>query len=98
MGVRGACGSNHSSTQHGECAGHDRFRSSASIRHAVRPLSRNGTDEAAPLWNGPRLRPAFVAQVLGQVMMDRAPASGAAAAYRQPVAQIARGAFFNGDV
>jgi hypothetical protein len=29
--------------------------------------SRFETEESAPLWNGPRLRPAFVAQVLGQV-------------------------------
>ncbi len=33
-------------------------------------LSRNGTTEFAPLWNGPALRPTFVAQVMGQVMMD----------------------------
>jgi hypothetical protein len=30
-------------------------------------MSRTGTFEHAPLWYGPRLRPAFVAQVLGQV-------------------------------
>lgn len=30
-----------------------------------------GTLECAPLWHGPMLRPAFVAQVLGQVMMNR---------------------------
>ena len=29
--------------------------------------SRFDTDESASLWNGPRLRAAFVAQVLGQV-------------------------------
>ncbi len=31
-------------------------------------VSRSGTDDYAPLWHGPRLRPAFVAQVLGQVL------------------------------
>jgi hypothetical protein len=29
--------------------------------------SRSETDEFAPLWHGPQLRPAFVAQLLGQV-------------------------------
>jgi hypothetical protein len=33
-------------------------------------LSRSGTHEFAPLWHGPVLRPTFVAQVMGQVMMD----------------------------
>jgi hypothetical protein len=33
-------------------------------------LSHSGTDEFAPLWHGPALRPTFVAQVMGQVMMD----------------------------
>lgn len=37
-------------------------------RLAQRGLSRFETDERAPLWYGPRLRPAFVAQVLGQVL------------------------------
>lgn len=35
---------------------------------AARELSQSETDAYAPLWHGPRLRPAFVAQVLGQVM------------------------------
>lgn len=33
-------------------------------------LSQNSTAEFAPLWHGPVLRPTFVAQVMGQVMMD----------------------------
>ena len=37
-------------------------------RAAQRGVSRSETDERAPLWHGPRLRPAFVAQVLGQVL------------------------------
>jgi hypothetical protein len=32
---------------------------------------QNGTIDYAPLWNGPALRPAFAAQVLGQVAMGR---------------------------
>jgi hypothetical protein len=30
--------------------------------------SHSGTESNAPLWNGPRLQAAFVAQVLGQVL------------------------------
>ncbi len=60
------------------------------------PASRNGTTDVAPLWNGPTLRPAFVAQVLGQVMMDRPAASLAAQAYRTRTAKIAR--LFDADV
>jgi hypothetical protein len=33
-------------------------------------MYQSGTTRSAPLWNGPSLRPAFVAQVLGQVMME----------------------------
>jgi hypothetical protein len=33
-------------------------------------LSRDETGSGEPLWNGPSLRATFVAQVLGQVMMD----------------------------
>jgi len=63
-------------------------------------MSRIGTTAYAPLWNGPRLRPAFVAQVLGQVMMDgREEALRLALpAYRGETAQIPRGSFFNDDV
>lgn len=32
------------------------------------PASRYETDFDAPIWNGPRLRAAFVAQVLGQLL------------------------------
>jgi hypothetical protein len=46
--------------------------------------SRSGTYSNAPLWNGPRLQAAFVAQVLGQVL---APQTGdlrlAIAAYQR---------------
>jgi len=33
--------------------------------------SHSGTESNAPLWNGPRLQAAFVAQVLGQVLTPR---------------------------
>ncbi len=59
-------------------------------------LSRSGTVTGAPLWNGPALRPAFVAQVIGQVLMDQKPS--VPSAYRQAVAQIAPGAFIDDAV
>lgn len=39
----------------------------------LHPLSHSGTRERTPLWYGPRLRPAFVAQVLGQVLFPESP-------------------------
>ena len=33
-------------------------------------LSQNSTSDFSPTWHGPVLRPTFVAQVMGQVMMD----------------------------
>jgi hypothetical protein len=36
--------------------------------HERRRASHSGTTSNAPLWNGPRLQAAFVAQVLGQVL------------------------------
>jgi hypothetical protein len=51
--------------------------------------SRSGTNDFDPYWHGPRLRPAFVAQVLGQFFpgpAERAPS----AAYGSELPQIAR--------
>jgi hypothetical protein len=64
---------------HGEYRGnpepHDR-RASTSDR---RILSRAGTEQTAPLWYGPRLRAPFVAQFIGQILLnaDAAPVSSA---------------------
>jgi hypothetical protein len=55
---------------------------------SAKNLSRNETAPREPLWNGPPLNAAFVAQVIGQVMADdgaKTPAS-ASAAYRHHVA------------
>jgi hypothetical protein len=38
------------------------------VRNDRRRASHSGTKSNAPLWNGPRLQAAFVAQVLGQVL------------------------------
>jgi len=43
------------------------------LAHARMRSSRFGTEERAPLWNGPRLNCAFVAQVLGQAFAGRQP-------------------------
>lgn len=49
-----------------------------------------GTDPHASFWNGPRLRPAFVAQVLGQVMAGGdMPDASAGAVYRRRALRLA---------
>jgi hypothetical protein len=97
--VRGVGDANHSRDLDGErSAGEQMYAAREAC--ARRPkLSRNGTLEGAPLWNGPRLRPAFVAQVLGQVMMEPAkPALNAAPNAYTQATQIGPGAFFVADV
>ena len=51
--------------------------------------SRFDTEDGAPLWNGPRLRAAFVAQVLGQVFASAESQTPQPASYRR--AQIPTG-------
>jgi hypothetical protein len=94
--VSGIGDANASRTLDGECAGEDAFRRSTRGDRRAPLLSRSGTDAYAPLWNGPRLSPAFVAQVLGQVMMTQSVQP--AAAYRSVPAQIPNGSFFDRDV
>jgi len=66
----------------GECGRDDGFARANEARSRFAHLSQNGTSENAPLWHGPRLCAAFVAQVLGQVMGTAAPSqAGACAAY-----------------
>ena len=98
--LRGIGKSNSSHTFDGECGGDDDVRGAPFADRRRAAATQFGTSGDAPLWNGPRLRPAFVAQVLGQVMMDaRATAlSLAPAAYRERGAQIPPGALFLGDV
>ncbi len=59
-----------------------------------RELSQSETQRAAPLWHGPRLSPAFVAQVLGQVM-ESTPrdARSVFAAYEDGAGRAVRPAF-----
>ena len=98
--VRCAGKTNTSGSLHGEDAGQEAFGRNAQSDRRHAQASRIGTTAYAPLWNGPRLRPAFVAQVLGQVMMDgREEALRLALpAYRGEPSQIPRGSFFNDDV
>jgi tRNA G26 N,N-dimethylase Trm1 len=77
---------NHSKTIGDDGATSGRRRNDrAAAAQAVRTC-QNETDQFAPLWNGPRLRPAFVAQVIGQVLMNQ----------REQASGLARVAYDNG--
>ena len=98
--VRGIGDASSSPAFDGESGGQTEFRRSEQRDRRAAPLSRIGTGFSAPNWNGPRLKPAFVAQVLGQVMMDARDQAldRAAPAYRGQAAQIPNGVFFSYDV
>ena len=78
-----------------ESAGGNRFR--AQLRQS--PPSHSGTRETAPLWYGPRLRPAFVAQVIGQILYpeNRDPRP-ALAAYDERAARASSRAVLNRSI
>ncbi len=62
-------------------------------------LSQSETAGHAPLWYGSRLRPAFVAQILGQVLYPAPPdATSAVAAYEEGLARGFRRANFDRHV
>jgi hypothetical protein len=61
-------------------AGESVGRSAAAFRSG---LSQYETPAREPLWNGPQLNAAFVAQLIGQIVPGAQPAS-APLAYRQP--------------
>jgi len=94
--VRGAQASNNSRTLDGERSFGAPPRAETLQPATLATLSRSGTVAGAPLWNGPALRPAFVAQVIGQVMMDAT--RSAPSAYRKAVAQIPAGSFVDDAV
>ncbi|GAA0525824.1 hypothetical protein GCM10008941_01480 [Rhizomicrobium palustre] len=48
-----------------------------------RKSSQSGTQDSDPFWDGPRLTPQFVAQVMGQVYCPHT-APDSAVIYRQP--------------
>ncbi|MEI9991078.1 MAG: hypothetical protein WDM86_13660 [Rhizomicrobium sp.] len=96
LASRGVAEANHSSALGSGDASEERRGPTAERRRDPDKLSQLGTHAREPLWNGPRLNPAFVAQVLGQVMMDAQERASirTTAAYRD-AAQIAPGAFFD---
>ena len=47
----------------------DRRKGQPTLR--VQLVSQNNTSRPDPIWEGPRLVPAFAAQVMGQAMLDR---------------------------
>jgi hypothetical protein len=98
--VRGAGKANTSRTLDGEWSSEAPFGPRPQVVPSTTNLSRTGTYRDAPNWNGSPLQPAFVAQVLGQVLMDpRARAlSLAPVAYGREAPQIPHGSFFNNDV
>jgi len=75
----------------GEYAARQPARARAAQRSAASPTCQYGTDEYASFWNGPRLRPVFAAQVLGQAMgMPPAQNPSAYVAYRGRAVRIVR--------
>jgi len=67
----------------GQKPGSPDAESAESPNSRVRPrASRFETGSGTPLWYGPRLRPAFVAQVLGQVLPGSSVPSSSTPAYR----------------
>lgn len=98
--VRGVGDANSSDTLDGERGDDTAPRKRAAADRRMPAPSRIGTISFDPLWNGPCLRPAFVAQVLGQVMMDaREEASRLApSAYRGRAAQVAPALLFDCEI
>ena len=92
---RGPAEINDSSGLDGASTDADGDRAATGRRREDRTLSHFGAKAAAPLWNGPRLNPAFVAQVLGQVMMDTQDRASARAPAGYRGAQIAPGVFLD---
>lgn len=59
------------------------------VQFSPRNLSQSGTSEYAPLWHGPLLNAAFVAQVLGQRLDADRDVRSVFAAYEEVAAQVA---------
>ncbi|HUO90787.1 MAG TPA: hypothetical protein VMU08_16555 [Rhizomicrobium sp.] len=70
-GVRPVGNASSSCALDGEWEGGNAFSTATSRQPPRERASQNGTAYAASAWDGPRLRPAFVAQVIGQVLMDQ---------------------------
>jgi hypothetical protein len=68
---------------HGERRGEDRNARANSEPISAGTLSRSETFVVAPVWHGPRLRAAFVAQILGQALQDDHERASAPAGYQR---------------
>ncbi len=90
--VRAAANAASNGPFHGESAGDERTAQRRVVDRRQADLSQSGTSNFAPVWHGPLLKPTFVAQVLGQVLMDNRPppSAGGPSAYRR-TAQVGSG-------
>lgn len=68
--------------------GHRRQSGEEQAKLQVEPVCQEGTKTRDPFWDGPRLKPAFVTQLLGQVMPGGA-APAPARAYGESQASAA---------
>ena len=94
IAVRGAADSNSFSTLDERQDGEERASPHRRGGRRQSDLSQIDTNIDEPLWNGPRLKPTFVAQVLGQVMMPERPLTARRPSYRD-AALIPTGAIFD---
>ncbi len=95
--LRGPENANSSQTLDGRQAAHEQAFENRNNGRRRTDLSHFGTEAVGPLWHGPRLRPDFVAQVLGQVLMDNHRSERPSALYRD-AARIVPGSFFDAGV
>jgi hypothetical protein len=97
--VRPAANAASTGTFDGESADDERVSQRRVAERRRSSPSQNGTSPNAPIWHGPLLKPSFVAQVLGQVLMEhRARALARAPAAYSNDAHILQGLCLNRDV
>ncbi|MEI9997102.1 MAG: hypothetical protein WDM91_21075 [Rhizomicrobium sp.] len=95
--TRGIGKSNTSRTLDSGCGDEERFRERAAAFSHRAGASQNGTDTGVPPWNTIALQPAFVAQVIGQVLMQAQPVRSSLAVAYGRVAQVGTGALCDRD-
>ena len=57
------------------------------------PMYQSGTSRGEPLWHGPTIRPAFAAQVLGQLMMEARHCGSELRSYRNVMTRVSHPRF-----
>src|SRR5579883_2278654 len=82
--------SEHAAFNHEDRPREDASATQENVAHGARE-SRNGTTERVPLWYGPKLRPLFVTQLLGQMLAapDAGDPESAIVAYGENARKIA---------